>query len=355
MLSCVLGLYTSPMNTLTPIQIFKAGQHTASNGSVFAFSESDIAATVASYQPELSEAPLVVGHPATDAPAYGWVGGLQLADGVLSAIPTDVDPAFAELVNSRRFSKVSAAFYAPDSPNNPVSGVYYLRHVGFLGAQPPAVKGLRSPQFAGDDEFVICFDCAVPSLVLDSSIDAGMTIPTTGDVSMTPEEIAAKQAEVEKEKAQVEEDKKSLAAQQVAFAEQQSQFQAQLAKQKATEIDAVVDGLVKDGKLLPKHKGGLVAFMAADKPSDVIEFAEGDTVVKKIGNDWLLGFLNELPKQIEFSEVAGGAGTDIKPVDNKAIARRAQAYKAAMDAKGVNLSFAEAVDGVLANEDKGGV
>jgi hypothetical protein len=344
------------MNTLPPIQIFKAGQYTASNGSVFAFSDADIAATVASYKPELSEAPLVVGHPAIDAPAYGWVSALQFADGVLSALPTDVDAGFAELVNSRRFSKVSAAFYAPDAPNNPVQGVYYLRHVGFLGAQPPAVKGLRSPQFAGDDELVICFDCAVPSLVLDSSIDAGMTIPTTGDVSMlTPEEIAAKQAEVEKEKAQVEEDKKSLAAQQVAFAEQQSQFQVQLAKQKAAEIDAVVDGLVKDGRLLPKHKAGLVAFMSSDKPGDVIEFAEGDTVVKTVGNDWLLGFLKDLPKQVEFSEVASGAGTNSKPVDNKAIARRAQAYKAAMDAQGVNLSFAEAVDGVLANEDKAGV
>ena len=56
----------------------------------------------------------------------------------------DVEPQFAEMVNTRRFPKRSTAFYTPDHPQNPKPGVWYLRHVAFLGAQPPAVKGLRA-------------------------------------------------------------------------------------------------------------------------------------------------------------------------------------------------------------------
>jgi hypothetical protein len=347
------------MKTKAPqlIEIFKSGQHTAMSGVTISFSESDIAATAASYNPALHEAPLVVGHPAADLPAYGWVSGLQFADGVLSALPSDVDPEFAELVNMRRFGKISASFYEPTSPNNPVPGVYYLRHVGFLGAQPPAVKGLRSPQFASDDTLVICFECSSPSLVLDSSLPAGMTIspavelPTGDKPVMTPEQIAAKEAELQQKQERIDAEKAELATKQTAFSEQESKLHQQLAKTKATELDTLVGELIKEGRVLPKDKNGLIAFMSADKPTDVIEFAENGAVVKQSSNEWLVGFLKSLPVQVDFAEVAGSDKSTGKPLDNKTIARRAQAYKAKMDAQGVNLSYAEAVDGVLANED----
>ncbi len=51
------------------------------------------------------------------------------------------------MVKAGRFKSRSASFYHPDNPNNPKPGVYYLRHVGFLGAQPPAVKGLKAVEF----------------------------------------------------------------------------------------------------------------------------------------------------------------------------------------------------------------
>ena len=130
------------------LQIFKAGKHTAMSGVALAFSDADIAATVAAYDPSKHEAPLVIGHPKTDDPAFGWVKSLQFSDGVLQAEPDQVDAAFAELVNDGKFKKISASFYTPDAPNNPVPGVYYLRHVGFLGAQAPAVKGLKAASFA---------------------------------------------------------------------------------------------------------------------------------------------------------------------------------------------------------------
>lgn len=62
----------------------------------------------------------------------------------------------AELGAAGRYKKVSASFYRPDAPCNPKPGAYYLRHVGFLGAQPPAVKSLKAIEFAdGEDGDVV--------------------------------------------------------------------------------------------------------------------------------------------------------------------------------------------------------
>lgn len=145
-------------STLAPtLQVFRPGRHTAMSGQTLAFGEADLAATAAAYDPAKHEAPIVVGHPRHDGPAYGWIKGLRVADGSLEAEHQQVDPAFAELVAAGRYKKISASFYAPDSPSNPVPGVYYLRHIGFLGAQPPAVKGLRTPSFSEGEPGVVEF------------------------------------------------------------------------------------------------------------------------------------------------------------------------------------------------------
>jgi hypothetical protein len=140
------------------IQCFKPGRHVAMSGATLAFAASDLAATAAAYDPALHEAPLVVGHPTVDAPAYGWVQSLSHEGGALEAKPRQVNPAFADLVNGGAYKKVSCAFWAPDAPGNPVPGVYYLRHVGFLGGAAPAVAGLRPlPEFAGGEDGVVEF------------------------------------------------------------------------------------------------------------------------------------------------------------------------------------------------------
>ena len=147
----------APVLGAKPLQIFKPGRHTALSGASLVFSESDLAASAAAYDPAVFKAPIVVGHPKIADPAYGWISALSFADGALEASPEQVDPAFAEIVEAGRFKKISAAFYAPEAPNNPVPGVYYLRHVGFLGAAAPAVKGLRSPEFADAEEGIVEF------------------------------------------------------------------------------------------------------------------------------------------------------------------------------------------------------
>lgn len=137
-----------------PIHIFRAGRHIAMSGRAIEFAEADVAAIAAAYDPAVHEAPIVVGHPATDDPAYGWIGALRAEGGDLVADPRQVEPQFAEMVRDGRFRKISASFYPPEAVSNPVPGKWYLKHVGFLGAQAPSVKGLRAAEFADDQDAV---------------------------------------------------------------------------------------------------------------------------------------------------------------------------------------------------------
>ncbi|MDR2925945.1 MAG: hypothetical protein LBU76_08395 [Azoarcus sp.] len=150
------------MNPAADLHIFRAGRHAPMSGGQIDFSEADLAACAAAYDPALHEAPIVVGHPATNGPAYGWVKNLSADGSGLHASPHQVDPAFAEIVAAGRYKKISASFYLPSSPSNPKPGVLYLRHMGFLGAQPPAVKGLRQPAFGEAEEGVVTVSVEAP-------------------------------------------------------------------------------------------------------------------------------------------------------------------------------------------------
>ena len=142
---------------MNPLAIFKSGCHQPTSGPTLCFSDSDLQATVNAYAPHRHEAPIVIGHPATDDPAYGWVERLNYQNGVLLAAPKQIDPAFASDVQAGRYKKISAAFFPPNHPRNPRPGVYYLRHVGFLGAAEPAVKGLSSAAFSGTQHGLVTF------------------------------------------------------------------------------------------------------------------------------------------------------------------------------------------------------
>ena len=145
---------TAPASATLPdgIEIFRPGRHIDDQGIAHHFSEADVDGMAASYNPALREAPLTVGHPKDNLPAYGWVKAVSRnAAGVLAIAPHNVEPQFAEMVAAKRFPKRSASFYPPQAPNNPTPGKWYLRHVAFLGAQPPAIAGLKDIQFSEDD------------------------------------------------------------------------------------------------------------------------------------------------------------------------------------------------------------
>jgi len=352
----------------TTIEIFRAGTHTAASGKQLTFSAEDVAAIAAGYDPAKHEAPIVVGHPATDAPAWGWIGGLAMAGDTLVATPRQVAPEFAELVKAGRFRKVSASFYAPDAPNNPTPGQWHLRHVGFLGAQPPAVKGLRPVQFAADEAGVESFadgwalgsiarlfrglrewiigaqgqdqaDAVLPGYMIDSLADeatrnqAPAGLPAFTDPpkpepkeppKVDPEKLAAEQAALETRATE-------LAAREAAFAEQVR------ATRRAADA-AFAEALVKQGRL-PKALQKLATdVLAQADDATTADFADDKAVTHHAA---LQKLLSALPVPVAFGEFAP-AGERGEPGATD-LGARADAIFAEARSKGLTITHREAV------------
>jgi len=310
---------------MATITIFRTGRHVASSGQSIEFSAADMEACVKSYDPKLHEAPIVVGHPRADAPAYGWIDSLSFADGQLSAEPHQVDAEFQELVKQGRFKKVSASFYLPDSPQNPVPGTYYLRHVGFLGAQPPAVKGLKAASFGEADAGVIEFgdwgDTAASKLfyglrefLIDKfgMEDADKALPgylldSLDDFARKPEDEAEPEPSYSEPKpepapepsAEFVEAKAQLDARAAELAAKEAELATQAAAARRREMVAFCEDLTKSGRVPPNQAPALVEFMMQLGEGNAVEFAEGKAETPL---SWLKGFLQALPKQVEFSE-----------------------------------------------------
>lgn len=334
-----------PFEALPPFEIFATGRHTAMEGETLSFAEADLTATAAAYDPAKHEAPICVGHPRHNLPAFGWIAGVEAHAGRLVATPKQVNPAFAGMVRAGSFKKVSAAFWAPDAPGNPTPGIWALRHVGFLGAQPPAVRGLAPVRFAGDDDGVVVFGdvdtgtlghtlrsvlgflarlrdtlierdglekanqvisdwelqsaqdaasrleaaapaaigpcCATPST--DSEVSAVTTNPGTAAAP-----TAAPAAEDLARRAS------ELAAREAAFAEREAGIRRQ-------ENAAFLDGLVGQGRFAPGLKAETLAFMEHLGASGVVAFAEG---VSKTPLQAFRDLLARQPKVVEFAEIA---------------------------------------------------
>ena len=130
------------------LEIFRAGTHIDSGGNRHTFTVADVQRMAAAYNPSKREAPMVKGHPGDDAPSYGWISSLRATeDGRLFARGTQWDDGFLAEVKAGRFKKRSASFYPPTHPSNPAQGTWYLRHLGWLGAQQPALGGLADASF----------------------------------------------------------------------------------------------------------------------------------------------------------------------------------------------------------------
>lgn len=369
------------MNTPNPIQIFKSGKHTAMSGASLSFSESDLAASAKAYDPALHEAPIVIGHPKADGPAYGWVKSLSYGEGLV-AEPHQVDAEFAEMVKAGRFKKISASFYTPEAKANPVPGVYYLRHVGFLGAQPPAVKGLKQVEFADSEQDVVEFgdwddrtnsslwrgmrDWLIAKFGLEEADKAlpGWNVQSLADSAAQPEsdESLVSPAFLEsnpqpKGDEMSAEDKARLAALE-AENENLKKAAADFAEAQATAARATrhadhlsfAEGLIKEGKLLPAQKDLSVAmldFMAGQE--QVVEFGEGDA--KKPLVDGFRDFLKALPKQVEFAEHAGGALNAVDATDPTALHQAAEEYMETEQKAGRTVNIAQAVAHVSKTAD----
>jgi hypothetical protein len=163
------------------IELFRSGTHTDSAGNTRPWSQDDVRdiANIYNQQYPTHEAPAVLGHPEHNDPAYGWVERLDTEDGVdektgepvtkLFGTFKDFVPEFIDMVKRGLYKKRSIALYADK----------LLRHVGWLGAMPPAIKGLANPQF----------NSAAATITFEFSDEptAGESSSTSTNTTMDPE------------------------------------------------------------------------------------------------------------------------------------------------------------------------
>lgn len=334
----------------SPIHILKPGRF-RSGGRDVSFAESDLAAIASAYDPALHEAPIVVGHPRTDARAYGWVGSVRSESRGLYAVPRQVDAEFAEMVREGKFRKVSASFYGPGHPDSPLPEGWYLRHVGFLGAQPPVVKGLDQVQFADDGSDVVTFELDLAespqgglrsivsrlrglreSLIATSGMEAAERALPSSEIELIgdqadrlgapgpspsfsePEDPAPTS---EEEDPVSGETAAELAAKEANLAEREAALdtrESELADRAkaAAKADAVefAERLASSGRILPRDQDAIVGVLMALPEDASVEFAENaDSTPAPLGaGAYLRKFLERLPEQVNFSEVAPAPG-----------------------------------------------
>ncbi len=316
------------------IPIFKTGTHTSGSGITRTWTEADIDKIVAKYDPKKHEAPAVIGHPEHDSPAYGWVEALKREGEFMYAKFKNFVPAFIEMVQKGLFKKRSIRV-DPDGVG--------LIHVGWLGANPPAVKGLPDVSFQGDKGITIEFgDLGIENSKLETQNsklnrkeaksmkwfdwlkgkataegvtldDAPVNFAETGSKPI-PDIKALVDAQVAK----------VVDAKNLEFAEAQRKLDAESSRLKAesdrlkkaegdrrkAEIASFCEGLCKDGgRLTPAMmKYGIGMETCLESISGIettYEFSEGDKKKTQTPFEYMKGFLSSFKKQIEFGEFAG--------------------------------------------------
>ncbi len=236
-------------------------------------------------------------------------------------------------VDSGRYKKRSASFYAPDSPNNPVPGVYYLRHVGWLGALPPGVKGLDEVSLTEAETGVVYFSESVEEKTMaDTKVvlarlrdwlvenlgqkdaDKLLSEEQAEAVEAAVEEADPKAVEVEvPESADAETLLPEVTGQLVALSEENQQLKEEMTElqeqfeQQGDDEELTEFGEVLRRKVSPRHRSMIRALLMAVSTGrghsrKRLEFGEGSQR-KPIGPA-LRNFIRSLPDVVEFGESA---------------------------------------------------
>ena len=342
------------------IEVFRPGTFRPMNGDPITYSAADLRAIADAYDPETAPAPVVVGHPDTDAPAFGWVDRFDYdaqAERLFAELH-DIEPQFADLVRAGRFRKVSMAFFSPGQSHNPVPGTWYPKHVGFLGAAAPAVSGLKNATFAGAadvtfeanygergfeetasllrslrDFFIEKFgleetDKALPAWQIqwlgETEIAKPDAAPGPGFAAPRPAPAAdPASTPTEKEPAVTTQPDAAFAAREAQLTERETSIAAREAALAHADNITFAEGLVQEGRLLPASKDKVVAILDALPGQASVAFAEG--AEKMTPAAALREILSAQPKAVSFGALnlppepgegrAPAFAADGKPVD----------------------------------------
>ncbi len=291
--------------------VFKAGTHKDSDGKERTWTPADLDHMVSTYDPTQHEAPVVIGHPKDNSPAFGWVKNLSREGDVLHA-HAEIFPELDGMIQKGLFKKRSISLYEDGT----------LRHIGFLGAKPPAVKGLPDIQFGEGVETTIEFTDSNTKeggnrmkffdWIRQTAGKEGVTLedlPTAGG-TFSEEELkrridAARKEERDKATAEFSEAQKKTSDDLKA---REERIRTQELETRKTLTASFCEALQKEGRLTPammKVGMGMTNFLEQIGAIEAtIEFNEGEKKLAQTPLEFMQAFLRGLPKAIEFGEVA---------------------------------------------------
>ena len=133
--------------------MFRQGTQVSSSGEEITYTAEDLQQMADTYNTEVHEAPITIGHEADqawDRPlsrksqlSNGWLVGAYLGDDGSLYGDIEVDDGVYDAIKTKKLKKRSIGLYNPDSNANPNKGQWSIRHLALLGSEPPAVKGLK--------------------------------------------------------------------------------------------------------------------------------------------------------------------------------------------------------------------
>lgn len=298
------------------IRAFTTGTHRDGAGNFNTWTREQLDTMASKFKSRGLKIPACIGHPEKDAPAYGWFDQVKREGDDLNLHLGEISPKFAEAVRDTHYKYVSLAL-RPDLS---------IRHVGFLGAEPPAINlgELKKHEFSEGLEGIQTFEFAdyhrstlkrlfqgLRELLLlkfgQEEADRALSqwdVERVGEAEnvfsepLTPtEEITVTVKTPEQFQAEIDELKRQNNQLQTEGSTTKTQLTALQFSQNREKDKTFILGL--GTKVLPGRVEQLTDFMGALREKGELTFSEGG---KKNALEEFKGFLQSLPEQLTFGE-----------------------------------------------------
>ena len=390
---------STPPNTLSGlagwVEVFKAGTHTDSSGKRFTFGQAELGQMVANHK--LGAAPAVLGHPKHDDPAYGWVDDYKVEGASLFAKFKDINPQFDAGVQSGAYRNRSVAVIKDANHG------WRVRHVGWLGAVPPAIDGLAPMTFAAGDEDSLEFaapgyslvwgleevakllrnlreqmiakdgleaaDATLPQWRIDSALESANQartefqeeradhMPATRSLYSTDGEPMTTFTQEQLDAAKAEATLAAEANALVQFNASQAELVKLRTERQAEKIAGQIGAWKAAGQVTPAEEPGMAEFMASLESTTGVEltFSASDKLeVKKTPAQFFAEFMAARKPVVKLGSTIGADDSEpkVNGDDASAVAEGARLYMRAQADKGLIVSSSEAVAHVLASGKK---
>ncbi len=365
------------------VQIFATGKHTDSKGKTKEWTTSDLDQMVSNHSAQ-DLAPMVIGHPKHDAPAWGWIGALKREGDALFAKFDNVHDKFVEWGEAGHIHNRSVKIV-------PTPKGFRVGHIGFLGAMPPAVEGMQALEFAADEGETYEFGWQEGyrlsliarfmrrfrdwALVKHGQEDADALVPNY-DIEELERMVAEEKAEPEKRPSTFTQPQNPETAvstftqQQIdeavanARKEEQEKHNATQLKLRAAEFAghlannrAFVTSISVDAKgqvrLTPAQAQGWAecltfAQLQEGSASEFTFTAEDKSQQKLNVYEFLKGKLSDMPVQLQLNKEQVQRGDKVDVADAAALEKAASEFMASEAAAGREISIAQAVSHIKA-------